>query len=105
MKRRRNDMMSMSRQGKVVLVLMVGIIAVRLLIFALQIMGLIAFAGFGAGNASIITWILPVAMPLVVITYLLVSGRRGMMGRMASHGSDPETALQILQKRFALGGM
>jgi hypothetical protein len=81
----------LSGKSKLMLVLMVGMIGVRLSIFALSMVGIIAWAP-AMGGASVLSWIVPVGMPIVMISYMLLFRRRGMMRQM-TQGSDNATAV------------
>ena len=69
--------------------LMLGMIGIRLSMFALGMMGVITFAG--PMDDSIISWILPVGMPLVMIVLMLAFRRRQMMRQRMTHTSDDAT--------------
>jgi len=89
-------------KSKLMFVLMFGMIGIRLGIFALGTVGVIAWAP--PLGASVLSWIVPVGIPTVMISYMLLFRRRGMMKQQMTHGSDDATPLkEILQKRFALG--
>lgn len=83
-------MTGLSGKSKLMLVLMVGMIGVRLSIFALSMVGIIAWAP--PMGASVLSWIVPVGMPIVMISYMLLFRRRGMMRQMMQ-GSDNATAV------------
>lgn len=80
---------------------MFAMIGIRLLMFALATVGVIAWTP--PLGASILSWIIPVGMPLVMISFMLLSGRRRTMPRQMRHGPDDVPLLDILQRRFALG--
>jgi len=91
-----------SGKSKLLFVLMFGMIGMRLGIFALGTVGVIAWAA--PLGASVLSWILPVGIPIVMISYMLLFRRRGMMRQQMTHGSDDATPLkEILHKRLALG--
>ena len=83
-------MMGMSGKSKLLFLLMFGMIGIRLGIFALSSLGIIAWAP--PMGASVLSWILPVAMPVVMISYMLLYRRRQMMQQRMTHGSDDATA-------------
>ncbi len=90
-----------SGKSKLMFVLMFGMIGIRLGIFALGTVGVIAWTP--PLGASVLSWIVPVGMPIVMISYMLLFRRRGMMQQQMTHGSDDAMPLkEILQKRFAL---
>lgn len=76
-------------------------IGVRLLIFALATVGVITWAP--PLGASILSWIMPVGMPVVMISFMLLYGRKRMIPRQMKRGPDDAPLLDILQTRFALG--
>jgi len=91
-----------SGKSKLMLVAMFGMIGVRLSIFALSTVGLIAWAP--RLGESVLSWIVPIGIPIVMISYMLLFRRRGMMQQQMRGSSDDATPLkEILQKRFALG--
>ena len=76
-------------------------IGARLLMFALATAGVITWAP--PIGASILSWIVPVGMPVVMISFMLLYGRKRMMFPQMKHGLDDAPLLDILQRRFALG--
>jgi len=96
--------MNSARNHKLVFGLMLTMIGIRFALFALAALGLITTVlPFGA---SVLSWIVPVVMPLIVISVMLVTGRRGMMMKhqqQVTPASDKEPLLEILQKRLASG--
>jgi uncharacterized membrane protein len=90
-----------SRNRKLIFGLMFAMIGIRLLIFALATFGAITWAP--PLGASILSWIMPVGMPLVMISFMLLYGRKRMMPRQMKHEPDDAPLLDILQRRFALG--
>jgi uncharacterized membrane protein len=95
-------MMGMSGKSKLLFVLMFSMIGIRLGVFALSMIGVIAWAP--PLGASVVSWIVPVGMPVVMISYMLLFGRRRMMQQQMTHGSDDRMPLnEILKNRFALG--
>lgn len=94
-------MINSSRIRKLIFGLMFTMIGVRLLLFALATMGVITWVA--PLSMSVLSWILPVGMPIVMMSLMLLLGRRGMMHHQMAHGSDDAPLLEILQKRFALG--
>lgn len=93
-------MINSSRNRKLAIGLMSAMIGIRLLIFALGTVGVITWGP--SLNASMVSWIVPVAMPMVIISLMLLTGRRGMMGRMTRAAYDTPL-LEITQRRLALG--
>jgi hypothetical protein len=75
-------MMGMSRKSKLMFVLMFSMIAIRLGIFVLSTVGMMAWAP--PLGASVLSWIVPVVMPIVMISYMLLFRRRGMMQQQSS---------------------
>ena len=53
-------------------------------------------------GSSWVSWVFPVVMPLIIIVVVLLLRAWGSANRPMPSGSD-ETALEILQKRFAHG--
>jgi uncharacterized membrane protein len=90
-----------SRNRKLIFGAMFAMIGVRVLMFALATVGVITWAP--PMGASILSWIVPVGMPVVMISFMLLYGRKRMMSPKMKHGLDDEPLLDILQKRFALG--
>jgi len=91
-----------SRNRKLVFGLMFAMIGMRLLIFVLGIAGIIAWAP--SPSASIMSWILPVGMPVAMIFVMLLLGRK----RMVVHPQmqldlDTMPLSEILQERLARG--
>lgn len=91
-----------SRNRKIVFGLMSAMIGGRLLVFALGIIGLIDWSP--PLGASVLSWIIPVVMPLVMITAMLLMGRGGpMQHQQTVQGPDDMTISEILRRRLALG--
>jgi hypothetical protein len=82
-------MMGMSGKSKLLFVLMFSMIGIRLGIFVLSAVGVIAWSP--PLDASVLSWIVPVGMPIVMISYMLLFRRRRMQWQMA-HVSDDATA-------------
>jgi putative membrane protein len=89
---------------------MVAVIGLRFLTFALATLGAISPPLNTSGplnssgsNLIVMSWIVPVVMPLIMITLVLIFRRRGPMPLMSKHASDDETPLEILKRRFARG--
>ncbi len=90
-----------SRNRRLIFGFMFAMIGVRLLMFALATVGVITWAP--PMGASIMSWIVPVAMPVVMISFMLLYGRKRMMPTQMKHGLDDAPLLDILQRQFALG--
>ena len=90
-----------SRNRKLIFGFMFAMIGVRLLMFALATVGVITWSP--PIGASILSWIVPVGMPVVMISFMLLYGRKRMMSPQMKHGLDDAPLLVILQRRFALG--
>jgi hypothetical protein len=82
-------MMGMSGKSKLLFLLMFSMIGIRLGIFVLSTVGMIAWAP--PLGASVLSWILPVGMPILMISYMLLFRRR-MMHQQMTHSSDDATA-------------
>jgi len=78
--------MGMSGKSKLLFLLMFGMIGIRLGIFVLSTVGTIAWAP--PMGASVLSWIVPVGMPVVMISYMLLFRRRQMMQQRMTHTSD-----------------
>jgi len=89
--------MGMSGKSKLLFLLMFGMIGIRFSMFVLSTVGIVAWAP--PFDASVLSWIVPVGMPLVMISYMLLFRRRGMMQQMA-HGSDNPTGATGSTSRF-----
>ena len=72
----------------------------RLLLFSLDALGLITWAP--PLGTSIMSWIIPVGMPLVMITVMLLFGR-GASHKQMMNGSEDAPLSEILQNKLALG--
>ncbi|MGP8068782.1 MAG: hypothetical protein ACLP5V_02705 [Candidatus Bathyarchaeia archaeon] len=94
-------LISSSRNRKLIFGFMFGMIGVRLLMFALATVGVITWAP--PIGASILSWIVPVGMPLAMISFMLLYGRKRMMSPQMKRGQDDAPLLDILQRRLALG--
>jgi uncharacterized membrane protein len=90
-----------SEKSKLMFVAMFGMIGVRLSIFALSTVGLVAWAP--RLGESVLSWIMPVGIPIVMISYMLLFRRRGMMQQMRNSSDEATPLKEILQKRLALG--
>ena len=84
-------MMGMSRKSKLLFVLMFSMIGIRLGIFVLSTVGMIPWAP--PLGESVLLWVVPVGMPIVMISYMLLFRRKGMMQQQMTHGSDDPTAV------------
>jgi hypothetical protein len=82
--------MGMSGKSKLLFLLMFGMIGIRFGMFVLSSLGIIAWAT--PTSASVLSWILPVGMPVVMISYMLLFRRRQMMQQRMTHTSDDATA-------------
>ncbi|MGP8068975.1 MAG: hypothetical protein ACLP5V_03710 [Candidatus Bathyarchaeia archaeon] len=90
-----------SRNRKLIFGAMFAMIGVRVLMFALATVGVITWAP--PMGASILSWIVPFGMPLVMISFMLLYGHKRMMSPQMKHGPDDAPLPDILQRRFALG--
>lgn len=91
-----------SRNRKLIFGLMFAMIGMRLLIFALDVSGIIVW-GSSLG-VSALSWILPVGMPVAIISAMLLLGRK----RMPPHPQTPQDSrpvplTEILRERLARG--
>ena len=91
-----------SRNRKLIFELMFAMIGMRLLIFALDVSGIIAW-GPSLG-VSVLSWILPVGMPVAMISITLLFGRKKMAANSQTpQASDSVPLSQVLQERLARG--
>jgi len=107
---RRPGSLNKDTWSKVLVGVMVAVIGLRFLTFALATLGAISPPLNTSGplnssgsNLIVMSWIVPVVMPLIMITLVLIFRRRGPMPLMSKHASDDETPLEILKRRFARG--
>ena len=91
-----------TRNRKLIFGLMFAMIGMRLLIFALGIAGIIEWTP--PASASMLSWVLPVGMPLVMITVMLLLGRKRMeVHPQMQQDSDSMPLSEILKERLACG--
>jgi len=76
-----------SRNRKLIFGLMFAMIGMRLLIFALDVSGIIAW-GTSLG-VSVLSWMLPVGMPVAMISVMLLLGRK----KMAANSQMPQARI------------
>jgi putative membrane protein len=93
---------SFGKGSRLIVGLMLAMISARLLVFALAIAGVFTWGADRAPGSGVVGWIVPLAMPVLIIVLMFVLGPRRMM-RQSMGGGTPETALDILRKRFARG--
>lgn len=94
-------MISSSRNRRITFILMFAIMGVRLLIFTLDIAGIITWGPYL--GVSILSWILPVGMPAAVMIIMLLRGRKkmGMHPQMPKDLTIPLS--EILRERLDRG--
>ena len=92
-----------SKKRKSIFVLLFAMIGGRILISLLAMTGVIKWVS-PLGGTSEISWIIPIVVPVVLISIMLVTGRKMTTHQQQiARGTEDELLSEILQKRFARG--
>lgn len=91
------------KKRKIIFVLLFAMIGGRILISLLAMAGVIKWVS-PLGGASELSWIIPIVVPVVLISIMLVTGRKIMTHpQQMARGMEDEPLSEILQKRFVRG--